>query len=741
MAPTATLSPALANWQLRAAVLALCSSLTLAAAAQTATPAATDAAAAPAPEAPASNQVLPPVVVKATTVDTYTVRDTSSATKLTLSPRETPQSLTVMTRERLDDQRLTSLREVLDNTPGIYSNQYDTERVLFYARGFLIDTLMYDGVPTHTNFSTSSIDETLDTALYDRIEIVRGATGLMTGAGSPAASVNLVRKHADSKVPAYSFSLSGGSWNNGRVDADVTVPLNADASVRARFVGAAETTDSYQNLYHKDQYVLAAIVDADLSPDTRVSLGMDYQDNRPTSVTWGSFPLFLSDGSLANWPRSVSTSTDWAYWNRKTTSVFGEVRHEFDNGWKVQGTLSHREFKEDVALFYVSGYPDAATGLGLSPWAYRSKGDIKENSVDVHATGPFEWLGRKHELVAGYNGSREKNVGTEQAFTGTLADTGNFFEWNGSYAEPQWADSTPVNNIRTNQDAVYVAGRFSLADPLKLIAGARWNRWSIDSYYVYDETPNNKYDLTKVIPYAGLVWDILPQFSAFTSVTGIFKPQSKRDATGGYLDPVEGRSFEVGIKGEHFDRRLNTAFTVFETRQNNVAAAVLDENGDPVLLPDGSAVSTTVDGTRTRGFEFEANGQISPNLKASFGWTRYLTKDGNGQQIRAFLPSTMVRAFATWEPRNLVDGLALGAGINWQSATQTTVGSPNGAYLLRQGSVSLVNLMARYAFSPSLSVQLNANNVFDKKYYVLDEYDNTYYGAPASYTASLRFTY
>src|SRR5689334_5445940 len=150
-----------------------------------------------------------------------TAESTSSAAKLPLTLRETPQSVTVMTRERLEDQNLQSLDDVLNNTPGVYSYAWDTERVLFTARGFLIDNLLYDGVPAEGNFSTHSVDETLDTALYDRIEIVRGATGLMTGAGNPAASINLHRKHADSSEFASILGLMVGSWDDRRVDIDL----------------------------------------------------------------------------------------------------------------------------------------------------------------------------------------------------------------------------------------------------------------------------------------------------------------------------------------------------------------------------------------------------------------------------------------------------------------------------------------------------------------------------------------
>lgn len=674
--------------------------------------------------------------------DSYAVQDSASATKLPLTPRETPQSVTVITRERIEDQNLYSLRSVLDSTAGIYSNAYDSERVLFYSRGFLIDTLMVDGVPALSNFNTSSIDETLDTASYERIEVVRGATGLMTGAGSPAASINLVRKHADSRIPTASLNLSFGSWRGRRAEADATMPLNVDGSVRARLVAAVEDSHSYQALYHKKKYVAYGIVDADVTPATRVSLGFDFQDNRPRSNTWGSFPLYLADGRLADWPRSVTTATDWTYWNRKTETVFSELRHRFDNGWSVRASLSHRVYREDLELFYVFGYPDPSTGEGLDPYAYKSKGRITQNALDLHASGPFDLFGRKHELVVGYNGSRAKNVGTEYATTDPLPPTGNFFGWNGSYPRPAFAqDGTPLSDIKTDQDGLYAVGRFSLAESLKLIAGARLARWKIDSYYLYDDPVNSSFNFDKVISYAGLVWDVRPDVSVFTSYTSIFKPQSERDVDGHYLDPIDGRSVEVGIKGEHFDRQLNTSLTLFDTRQNNVAAPVLDPTtGDPVLLPDGTAASQGIDGTRTRGFEFEATGRLSSEWQGSVGWTRYLIKDGNGQAVRTYIPNTLLRMFATWEPGS-IEGLRLGAGVNWQSASSTAVGSPSGPAVLRQASVTQVSLMARYRLSRHASVQFNANNLTDRKFYVLDQYDNTYHGAPANYSLSLRLSY
>lgn len=703
---------------------------------------------APVPAEPGDALQKKPINLNAVTVEGvdiggYAVRDSAAATKLDLSLRETPQSVTVITRERLDDQNLTSLRQVLDNTAGVYSDAYDSERVLFYSRGFLIDTLMYDGVPATTNFNTGSIDETLDTALYDRIEVVRGATGLMSGAGSPGASINLVRKHAVEKTPTASMDLSAGSWNNGRVQVDASVPLNASGSVRARGVAVYEDQESYQALYHKKTDVLYGIVDWDASPTTLLSLGFDHQDNRPRGNTWGSFPLFLSDGSKANWPRSVSTATDWSHWTRRTDTLFGELRHSFDNDWVVHASANVRRYREDVQLFYVYGFPNPATGEGLDPSAYKSNGEIIDRAVDLYASGPFDAFGRTHELVMGYGGSRTSNTGSEFEPVNDLPDTGNFFNWDGSYPKPVFPEhGTPLNDIDTTQNGFYAAARWSLADPLTLITGARYATWKVDSFYVYDTPNNSKYDFKKTIPYAGIVYDISPSYSLFASYTGIFKPQNARDIDGHYLDPIKGRSVELGIKSEHLDGRLTTSLTLFKTRQDNVAAPIYDDvTGEPVLLPDGSQVSRALDGTDSHGFEIEVAGRLNDDWQTSFGFSRTLMHDATGANVRTYIPGTLLRTFTTWTPRAWVPGLTLGAGLNWQSRSSTLVGTPTGSTVLDQSSVPQLSLMAKYDFSPRASLQINANNVLDRKYYVLDEYDNTYYGAPASVSLSLHLVF
>ena len=669
----------------------------------------------------------------------YTVDATASSTRLSLSLRDTPQSVSVFTEQRIQDQNLQSLRDVLDNTPGVYSYAYDTERVVFTSRGFVIENMLYDGVPVPAGLNASSADPTLDTALYDRIEIVRGATGLMSGAGNPSAAINLVRKHADARQPEGSLSLSYGSWNDFRSVGDITTPLSQDGSVRARVVAVYQNRESYQDLYENEKQVFYGVVDADLSPQTRLSLGYDYQQTLPQGNTWGSFPLFFSDGTRTDWSRSVTTAADWSFWNNKTQTAFAELRHEFANGWALRSSVSRREIDGDSNLFYLSGYPDRDTGEGMEPYAYRSDDHGRQNAIDVYATGPFQLFGRKHELVVGAMSAWRHQDAYEHQVLSELGSTGNFYDWDGSYPEPTYsAEADYAMRVRGRQSAAYTALRLSLADPLKLIAGARVSQWKNSYYYIYTGPEPFEQDYNKFTPYAGLVYDFLPQWSAFASYTKIFNPQNYQRIDGSNVEPLDGYSTEVGIKGSHFGGKLNTSLTLFDTRQDNVAVATGEYIGGNLNRP----AYDSADDTRSRGFELEVSGELARHWNLSAGWSYFKIEDGDGNSIRRYVPRNTVRTFTSYTLPGEWQKLTIGGGVNWRSKNQVDVYNPDFDLVpVSQKGVALASLMARYQITPKLTAQLNGDNLLDKKYYVIDEYGNLYYGQPASGTISLSYSF
>ncbi|WP_286867430.1 TonB-dependent receptor domain-containing protein, partial [Herbaspirillum sp. UBA812] len=477
----------------------------------------------------------------------YTTGETAAATHLPLSLQETPQAVTVMTRQRMDDQQLNSVQGVLDNTTGITSYQSDSERTSFYSRGFLINNVQYDGIPTVVgNTVNGSGISAIDTAFYDRVEVVRGASGLLTGTGNPSAAINLVRKRPTRDFSA-SASLSAGSWDTHRAMADLSTPLTADGRIRARLVGSYQDGHSYIDGYKPEKKSFYGIVEADLTSHTTVSLGYDDQHITSTGATWGGLPLWFSDGTQADYASSRSYAQDWSQWNTTLKTAFAELDHRFDNGWKLHATASQYRTEFNAELLGLVGRPDRATGLGTYPFgaypvALASQGSSRTNTFDVMMAGPFDLLGRHHEAVVGAMTSRRTSGENDIApfYAGFMPV--NINELSTPFARPDFAAMPSVpTSTGIKQSGVYGAARLSLADPLKLIVGARVSNYEIDNSV---GGAAMRYEKNGVFtPYAGLVYDINRIYSTYLSHTRIFNPQTDyRDSKGNVLTPATGKT-------------------------------------------------------------------------------------------------------------------------------------------------------------------------------------------------------
>ncbi len=666
----------------------------------------------------------------------YTPRATAASTGLSLSLRETPQSVTVMTRQRMEDEDMRSLVDVMSSTPGISVQNFDSERYTFNSRGFSITNYMYDGVPTAFDVGYSAGESSVDPIIYDRVEIVRGATGLMTGAGNPSASINLVRKHADSREFKADLSAGVGNWDTYRVTADLSSPLNASGSVRGRIVSAYQDNHSYLDYYQNQKKVFYGVVDADLSSRTTLSVGYNYQDNDPQGSSWGGFPLWYADGGRTDWRRSLNTGARWTSWGSTTQGAFATLDHRFDNDWRVQATASYSKNEMDGKLLYLYGWPDRETGegMGASPAWYL--GDRKQNSLDLKANGPFTLFGRRHEAVVGASFSRQKGDFDYRSAI-DAASVGNFLNWNGSYPEPDWNDSIIASRYTTTQTGWYGALRLNLADPLKLIVGGRYSTWKTNSVGFGGEG-RTEFDKNAFTPYAGLLYDINDTYTAYVSYTGIFNPQSYQDRDANWLDPLEGKSYEAGIKGEWLDGRLNGSAAIFQIDQDNVAQV------DPGQIVPGTTnqAYTAAQGTRSRGFDLELSGEVTPGWNVAAGWSHWTASDGEGNAIQTDQPRSLVRVFTTYQLPGDWHRLTVGGGVNWQSHVYTIASGPNGDERVGQGSYAITNLMARYRFNRSLSAQLNVNNVFDRKYYSqIGFYSQGAWAAGRSAMLTMRYQY
>ena len=672
-----------------------------------------------------------------TSTSDYSVPITSVGTKMLLIARDIPQSVSIISKQRIQDQQLQSLGEVLNNTTGVMQSVADMDRRTYYSRGFLIDNYMIDGIPTVFEERWNLGDAQSDTALYDRIEVVRGATGLMTGAGNPSAAVNMVRKHADSKTATGELSAIYGSWNKQRYVADLSSPLSESGNVRGRVVAGYQDNDSFVERYSAEKKFIYGVVDADLTEHTTLSVGYEYQQTNADSPTWSGVPRWHSDGSATDYRRGYNTSPDWAYNDKESKKVFVNLKQRFDNGWLVTLNGTHNESFLDSRQLYIDGFFDKNTGAGVSSYAdypvvggtgYNT-GKRKVDSVDTFASGPYELFGRQHELMAGVSYSRQKNT-YYSAFDNISPDMlGDFNRYNGQYAETEWGERTLAQEDVTRQKSAYMATRITLADPLHLILGARYTRWSTNTL-TQDMAKNN------ITPYGGLVYDINENWSAYGSYTSVFKPQTYRDINGSYLSPVVGKNYEAGLKSDWLNSRLTTSLSVFRIEQDNVA-----QSTGQIIAGSTETAYVGKSGTVSRGVEFEVNGALTDNWQMTVGGTRYVAEDHDGEAVNPQLPRTSLKLFTSYRLPSL-QALTIGGGVNWQTHVWQDVAAPegNGSWHAEQGSYALVNLFSRYEVTKQLTLQANINNLFDKEY---DTSVNQYivYGEPRNFslTASYKF--
>lgn len=669
----------------------------------------------------------------------YTAKSTNTSTKLNLSLRETPQSVKVLTREYLDDRKIDSFQDLMNNITGVSTSRTD-ERQKVYARGFEVDYYLIDGIPSTINLGTGDLD--LD--IYDRVEVVKGANGLTTGAGNPAMALNMIRKHANSKELSGNVSTSLGSWNSWSSSADISAPLNADGSLRGRMFVKHSDENSFMDFYEKERNVFYGALDYDLSDKTSMSLGATYQELHRDGIRWGGTPAFYTDGTRTNFSRSLTVSAPWTYWDVNTTAVFANLKQNLFSDVNLNVAYTFRKEDTDSMLLYTAGRVDKATNT--SPLknkvekidyasVYGAKAASEENNIDVFINAPFMLFNRPQEIIIG--GSWNKNEKTKDLSGGSNANKEiekylggplNYNDIAQELLQPLVLNTRGALN-ETTQTAAYIAGKFQILDPLKIIAGARLSNWK----YKSENDKGNREFNNELAPYIGAIYDFAQDHSVYASYTEIFKPQDRKDVNDQYIDPIKGTSYEAGLKSEWFGGRLNTALSIFRIEQSNFAELI------PGVFIVRNGTQTTeqayraVDGVESKGFEFEADGEINDNWAVNFGIANFEAKDAKGTKVNTTNSRTTSNLFVKYK----VNQWSAGLGLNYKSKYYTGSGSSR----IEQDAYVLASAMLGYQVDKNIKLQFNIDNIFDEKYYEGIGENSMNWGTPRNATLSVRYNF
>ena len=566
-------------------------------------------------------------------------------------------------------------------------------------------------------------------ALYDRIEVLKGATGLLTGAGGVGGTLNLIRKKPTADFQG-SIELGAGSWDNYRSQIDVSGPLTETGNIRGRAVAAYNDKHSFLDHYSRKTSVFYGILEADLDEDTLLTVGADYQDSDPKGSSWtGSRMIFDAEGKELDLPRSFNNGPKWGSWAQYTRTAFATLEHSFSNGWVAKGQYNHQINAYHAPL----GALSQDSGNQSSLFARKYVGETTSDSLDAYATGPFELFGREHELVLGQSVaiSTWKNKAYNALFaSGT--NSADFYTWDGDIPEPAWVKYRDFDQT-TRQTGSYLTSRFSVTDEMHLLLGARLANYQV--------TGNSKSkESGKVVPYAGLTYDLNDNFTAYTSYTEIFQPQTDyRDRNDKMLEPDEGKNYEVGIKGEFFNGALNTSLAYFEVHETN--RPELDTSPGAALINDSPYYGTK---SKTKGYEAEISGELATGWQLQAGYTHKIARDDNGKKIATWEPEDQINLYTTYKLTGSLDKLTLGGGARWQSEGWKSISNAGlrRSEVLTQDAYWLVDLMARYQITENLSATLNVNNVFDKNYYTnIGFYDSAYPGDPRNMMVTTRWNF
>lgn len=665
----------------------------------------------------------------------YLAVEAETASKLGISIKETPQSVRVITRALMNDFSLDDVNQVLETTPGVSVEKIETDRTYYKARGFDITNFQVDGLGLPQE--SGALQGTLDTAIYQRIEVVMGANSMMTGAGNPSATVNFIRKRPTDDLRA-NVSITAGSWSNMRLDADVSGRLNEYAAGRA--VVVKQKRDSYLDRYSVERDVFYGIAELNLTDSTTLTTSLTYQQNDADSPLWGALALFDSEGNPTDYDTSTSTAADWAYWNNTSKQAFVELEQLVGDNWSVIARYAHTQTEQDSNLFYVYGTPDAQTGLGLTGYASDYQLTDRLNLFDVYAKGSFELFGQEHLIAAGasvadmaYQDSSLYDYTTGNGFPAMP----NLNEWDGVAPVPVLKDGLNGSRVESEQVSEYVSARFSITDDLKLLAGIRHTAWETNGL---SYGKNKSRDVSDTTSHLGTVYQINDDINVYASYSETFAPQAEQDINGQTLDPINGDTKEIGIKTELFNDLMMLNVAIFDAEQENIAVA------DTINSTPDNTVYRAAPGIQSQGFELELSGEVGFGVSANLGYTytdidvsdTFNSGNKDAQLVKDYTPKQVFKLAAKYDA-TFVDGLSFGMNMRWQDDI-SRVQNDTPLIVTKQNAYALVNMMASYEINSQVSITANVNNVFDKKYVNSLYWAQGFYGAPRNYALSLNWS-
>lgn len=661
----------------------------------------------------------------------YGIDAATVGTKTPAALRDIPQSVSVVTRDAIEDQGFATLDELGRRTPGMRVLSNDNGRSSIYARGYEYDEYNIDGLPAPMSSITGSVPSL---AAFDRVEIMRGPSGLFNSTSEMGGIVNLVRKRPTREFQGHVTGSVGTDDRRG-AQVDVAGPVDAAGRIRGRLVVDHTEHARFVDQNDNDQDDLYAALDIDL--DEATTLGLGFLHNRKDIVVNNGQPVG-SDGELLYGDRSDFYGADWNDFESRSDDWIAELTHRFEGGGV--GRLAARYADREADYNYAFGGSALDENDTLSVAGAAGRVEQQALSLDASYSQPFSAFGSVSEFVVGSDHKRydtDTQTGRARSMTSstvTLEGLNDLAYVDVLDAARAGQSGYSYGDTETTLEESGLYGKLTLRPvaSLALIAGGRLSHYDVElTDRVADERQSRSDE--EFTSYAGLVYDLDASHSVYASYSQVFKPQTSSDADGDLLEPREGEQFEVGIKGSYLGGALNARVSAFRLEDENRAATPDDPGADYVV---------GVGKMRIQGAEFEVTGSLTEQWDLIAGYTYLDTEVQQASTTRddgvfLLMPHSVVNLWTQYGfEGGALDGLSLGGGVTAMSDFASSSGVEAPGY-------AVVDAMVGYDFGANLSGQLNVHNLLDRDYYNrvggVSTFNMT--GAPASVVASLRYDF
>ena len=624
-------------------------------------------------------------------------RRTETALKTNTPVLEIPQAASFVPNRVLHDQDVLTMADALRNVSGVARSATDQGQYdYFHIRGFYASEF---GNYRRNGVETYRFTDLTD-ANVERVEVIKGPSSVLYGNLEPGGIINIVTKRPESQAMREAV-VGGGSYEKLRGSIDMTGPLSSPDLLYRLNAGLRRGGSGRDGVEGRDLIVSPVLLWRP-DRDTQVLFEAEVQDRSrvtdPGLMTPGT-SFDTADGvRYGTFLGEPDARLEWGAW-----LVAAEVERRLDPRWKVSVSSSWADYDRR---------PTTVTLLGLEPDGINVRRQIDRQAFDFRylhveglVTGDFATGPVQHELVFGTNvrdasGRRDRVRAPLPTVSLALPEPSGL---------PAQADFQP-NLGRDQTDRLtgfFIQNRFRIGGRLHVVAGVRrTGLWRETTNLLATDPEPVENETSEWSPRFGALLRVRPDVSVFANFAESFVPTFNTALDGTPFEPIYGRQLEAGARAEWFQGRLSSTVSLYRLTKTNEVSWVFDDTNGWYTVQGGRQ--------RSEGLEVEVLGNVTPELgiQGSYSWMDARVLDDPNYERGRPLSGAPDHSGSVWLTFEATERIRIGGGVFASGSMPSWLSSD-----VRKPGFATFDGFLEVELRAGTTVQLNARNVLDERYY------------------------